>query len=520
MWRRLGEVCEALAGAEGDALLALWRELSEVLEPACRAAVEAGAEAQPTLARCVEVLADEGLPERLTPFVEQVRRWEHQDAEWLVWDVRGDIEGAIVASLALRCAAGEPLGPELLLWASRCWDSTDRPVSGDIIPTHTERPVSWIEACIPPLWQANQWRVKSMGADRLRMNIRYSLCPALQHVQQHDLDELLRGANPSAVSGLRSLLHHRPFMDLRDLGAVLSGEGEIRFDKYGCCLLPAECVNSLVRLIRSEDVRVRLVTVIVTGDYLDCFEPCEDDDPSDPRPPMPADMPDALNAARSDTHPVVAALATCAAGQLNHPAVPLASVVELLWDARPAVRAAAVRAFAFMQGGAGCADAIAPLLADPAASVRLAAAEAVERLAGPALSPAVRTCLLPLLDDADVEVRQQAIWAAAALGPAMTEAMIVRLTAMTAEEGVFIRTYSIQALAAAGPLARRPSVLAALLACFEEPNVFEHAWEAYADLAGPTDPELLRRVTAERDQTTSKWRRQTAIEFLARIGAS
>jgi HEAT repeat protein len=279
-------------------------------------------------------------------------------------------------------------------------------------------------------------------------------------------------------------------------------------------------VNTLVRLMRSEDVRVRLVAVLVTGDYLDCFKPCEYDAPAD-RPPMPADLPDVLNAARADPHAVVAALATCAAGQLNHRAVPLASVLELLWDARPAIREAALRALARMDGGAACGDAIAPLLADPAASVRLAAVETVRLLAGPALSsPAVRTCLLPLLDNADGEVRQGAIWAAEALGPAMTEAMVVRLTAMTAEEGVFIRTYSIQALAAAGQLAHRPSVLAALLACFEEPNVFEHAWEAYADLAGPTDPELVRRVTAERDQTTSKWKRQKAIDFLARIGAS
>jgi hypothetical protein len=62
MWRRLGEVCEALARADGTALPALWRELNDVLEPACRAAVEEGAEAQSALARCVDVLADEGWP--------------------------------------------------------------------------------------------------------------------------------------------------------------------------------------------------------------------------------------------------------------------------------------------------------------------------------------------------------------------------------------------------------------------------------------------------------------------------
>lgn len=516
MWGRLGEVCEALADADEAGRLALWRELTqgEVLERACRAAL-ADERALPTLARCQELLADKGLPDRLAPFVEQIRKWDFHEAESVVREARQEVEGAILASLALRCAAGEPVGRELLSWASR-FCIYFKPADGDLAPAQPDRPVSWIEACIPPLWRANPARIKSNGPDRLKIHLRWDLRPAFRRLQRHDLDAILRGgANATEVSALQRLLDCRPLADVRDLSAVLTGEGEVRFDAGEGYLLPVECASSLPGLIASADVRVRLLALIVTGNVLEDFEPGEYD--SEPRPPMPAKLPDVLNAARADAHSVVASLALCAAGQLAHPEVPLALVVERLWDTRPVVRAAAVRAVARMEGGATSADALAPLLADPAASVRLAAADAVGRLGGPALSPAVRTCLLPLLDDADFEVRREAIWAAGALGTAMTEAMVVRLTAMKAEEGELIRMASVEALGAAGQLARRPAVYSALAAQIDDPHVCEEAWKAYADLDGPADADLLRRVAMVRDRTISGHRRQAAVDFLERI---
>jgi hypothetical protein len=181
------------------------------------------------------------LAERLTPFIEQIKRWEFDDeVKYIVWAVRREIEGAIVASLALRCAAGERLGPELLLWASRCC-SYHKPREGDLEPADPERPVAWVEACVPLICRANPAMADWKGPDRLEQHVRSDLCPALQHVRHHDLDEFLRGANPADVSGLRGLLLHRRLMDVRDLWALYS-PARARFastDTHPACYRPS-----------------------------------------------------------------------------------------------------------------------------------------------------------------------------------------------------------------------------------------------------------------------------------------
>src|SRR5436309_1840920 len=113
MWRRLLAVCEALATADEAGTLPLVRQLTGgVLEDACRSSLSDAARAQPTLARCVDLLTDEDLTDRVARFIDVIRRFDFDDeARWILSEVREEILGAIVAGLALRCSDGEQVGP-------------------------------------------------------------------------------------------------------------------------------------------------------------------------------------------------------------------------------------------------------------------------------------------------------------------------------------------------------------------------------------------------------------------------
>jgi hypothetical protein len=518
MWQRLGEVCEALTDAGEGETLRLWRELSGgLLAQACRSAVRDGAIAQPMLTRCVDHLERESLIGQLSPLLNEIQRWDRDDTEDIVREAREEIEGSILAILALRCGAGEPDGPELLRWASRRCDP-EHPLNRDLEPVHPERPVSWIEACVPPLFLANIGFAEWAGNDRLDTYLRVRLEPALRRLREHDLDEFLSGANPSHVAALQRLLLVCPPSDIRDLNSVLNGEGEIRLSRWST-RTSGDDLLTLSELVASDDVRVRLLSLMVMVKVLDdCASSLLD--PPSRQLHIPLDLPNALDAARADPHPVIAGLAVCAVVQMGHPAHSTTSAVQLLGDPTPVVRAAAARTLGRVAEGANWGDALAPLLGDSNASVRLAAVEAVRMLKEPVASPTVLTYLLPRLDDTDHDIRVEAIEAAGALGPALTEAFIERLAVLTGEESEVVRMRSIAALSAAKHSARRPATFNALVDCFDDNDscVVECALRAYADLDGPTDATVLERVTALLEEERSKGVKKAAATLLTKMG--
>jgi hypothetical protein len=518
MWQRLGEVCEALANASEAETLVLWHELSGgLLAQACRSAVRDGAIAEPTLARCVGHLASTSLIARLTPYLPEIQRWERDETEDIVREVREEIEDVILAILALRCAAGEPAGAELLYWASlRC--DPYYPAEADLNPALPNRPVCWIEACLPSLFQANIDFAEWAGRDRCMGFIQWRLEPALRLLNEHSLDESLQGVDSLHVSALQRLIRICPPRDVRDLDLALAGAGEVRLARWGTPT-SAQDLLTLPELVASDDVRVRLVSLLMMPKILDDCASSRRKEPPSEQLQIPLDLPNALAAAQRDTHPVIAGLAVCAAVQMAHPTLTPTTVVELLRDPRPVVRSAAARTVGRMSGGALWGDELAPLFSDPAPSVRLAAVEAVRLLGEPVATPAVLTCLLPLLDDADHEIRIEAIQAAEALGPALTAAFIERLAALTGAESEGIRLTSIAALRAAKLTARCPPVFSALVECFDDCDSYvrECALRAYTDLNGPVDAALLERVTAMVEDRR-KGIRRAATALLAKIG--
>src|SRR5437870_2178307 len=110
MWRRMGEVVEKLARADGARLAVLWQNLTQGdgLNQACHAAVAAGPLAEDVLTRCHTCLSENGVRERLAAVVGE------QEDEPTVEEARQTFAAALVALLARRCAAGEDQAQALL----------------------------------------------------------------------------------------------------------------------------------------------------------------------------------------------------------------------------------------------------------------------------------------------------------------------------------------------------------------------------------------------------------------------
>jgi hypothetical protein len=522
MWVRLGEVCEAPADAGEAETLVLWRELSGgLLDRACRSAVRDGELGQLTLASCVGHLASESLIGRLTPFLKEIREWEWHEAEDLVKEARRGIQSAIMAILALRCATGERVGAELLHWASvRC--DPYHLADGNLYPVRANRPISWIEACVPQLFEANMDFAEWAGMDRATGFIQRGLEDGERLFNEHALDDFLHGVNPAHLPALQRLIRVCGLRDVQDLEPAFTGTDEVPFAVWGGYARTAsEDLLILPELVANDDARVRLVALLAIWDMLDdCDSSAREDSPPG-QLHVPPDLPKALDAARMDANPVIARLALCAAARTAHPAISPNAVIELLHDPRPVLRAAAARTVRHFSADVAPGDALAPLLGDPAASARMPAIQTVQFLGEPVATPAVLTSLLPVLDDTDHDVRIAAIEAATALGPALTDSFIERLADLTSEQSEVIRMRSIDALQSAKLRARRPSVYAALVECFEDPDSYvrECALRAYAELNGPGDEAVLEQVGAMLDDRT-KGIRKAAAKLLARFGRS
>lgn len=169
---------------------------------------------------------------------------------------------------------------------------------------------------------------------------------------------------------------------------------------------------------------------------------------------------------------------------------------RLLRSPDPAVRATALAALVRM-GRASDGDVVAGL-GDVAPEVR-------RRAAGLAV-PFAHVALVPLLDDPDPMVVEQAAWACGERSPAEPGA-VGRLAALvTGHDEPLVREAAVAALGAIGDDAGLPSILAATT---DKPAVRRRAVLALAPFDGPEVEAALDRALDDRD-----WQVRQAAEDL------
>ena len=185
------------------------------------------------------------------------------------------------------------------------------------------------------------------------------------------------------------------------------------------------------------------------------------------------------------THPHSASTGRRAAAVAGHEGDE--AVARRLWgDADPSIRATALAALARM--GSLDAPTLSDAVADPSPAVRRRAATlAVDRS---------EISLLPLLDDPDPGVVEQAAWACGERSPA--EAGLVEALAKlaTSHDDPLCREAAVAAIGAVGDEAGLAAVLAATT---DRATVRRRAVIALAAFEGPSVDAALRRATDDRD---------------------
>jgi HEAT repeat protein len=176
------------------------------------------------------------------------------------------------------------------------------------------------------------------------------------------------------------------------------------------------------------------------------------------------------------------------------------ATARALLAGEPSVRATALGALARM--GRLDDDDVRAGLADPSPVVRRrAVALAIDR----------DVPLLPLLDDADADVAEQAAWACGERQPPEAGAVEALARVATGHDDALVRESAVAALGAIGDEAGLPAVLAAT---GDKPAVRRRAVLALAPFEGPEVTAALQRALGDRD-----WQvRQAAEDLLPPAG--
>ena len=170
---------------------------------------------------------------------------------------------------------------------------------------------------------------------------------------------------------------------------------------------------------------------------------------------------------------------------------------RLLASEEPSVRATALAALVRM--ARATADDLAAALADGEAEVR--------RRAVALAIPADGVPLVPLLDDPDPSVVEQAAWACGERSPAEPGAVERLATLATGHDDPLVREAAVAALGAIGDAAGLPAILAAT---GDKPAVRRRAVLALAPFDGPDVDAALDRARSDRD-----WQVRQAAEDVA-----
>jgi HEAT repeat protein len=174
-----------------------------------------------------------------------------------------------------------------------------------------------------------------------------------------------------------------------------------------------------------------------------------------------------------------------------------ATARRALEDPDPGTRAVALRALARL--GRLPDDHLRRALGDPAPAVR---SRAVELAVG-----VTEVDLVPVLDDPDPFVAEQAAWALGERSPADARAVAALAAATGGHEDPLVREAAVAALGAMG----HPDGLAAVLAATtDKPAVRRRAVLALAAFDGPEVDAALRRALGDRDRQV----RQAAEDLL------
>lgn len=173
-----------------------------------------------------------------------------------------------------------------------------------------------------------------------------------------------------------------------------------------------------------------------------------------------------------------------------------ATARRLLASGDPGVRATALAALVRMGRATG--DDVAAGLADGSPEVR-------RRAAGLAV-PFGDVALVPLLDDPDPMVAEQAAWACGERCPAEAGAVAGLAALATGHDDPLVREAAVAALGAIGDDAGLPAILAATT---DKPAVRRRAVLALAPFDGPEVEAALDRASTDRD-----WQVRQAAEDL------
>jgi HEAT repeat protein len=531
------ECCGQLAEArdEAESALALRALVDEgVLREGCLSALDDPAALGP-LAECHELLAT------ARPFSAEEE------------GVRPQLRAAILASLACRCAAGEPREEELHRWAERAENWIADVVDAGLWerPAAADQPLSWLLSCFhhrPAESRAEPSCFLPLVLLALREH--RAIVPAVTH-DLHVLIDHLRpwlsseppeGALPEDVLlGLAQLLQ--------------AGGPAIRelvlywLQRLGERAANPACLASLVHLAGSPDPRQREDAALA----LACLGEAAAN---------PDILAVALHLFRDPDESVVEAAGELGAA-LCWSAVReqmLPHLLVLLGSDEPAIRRAACRAVSADPGGAFPTEfqaGVLTLLRDPRADVRAEVCSVLSRfLEEP--TPAVLAALAACLEDGEGKVRSSALDAVESRSPKptpeevspaltrllrdpdpslrsrasqalsqvkepqrlVTPAFLLAMEHIEDEEDWGLRLTKLRLLQQVGETGLTPAVQEGVRRLLADPNVYVLAWRIVCAHAARFRPPLLLPALVRYLQHPDEGVREQAREALARLGAA
>jgi HEAT repeat protein len=226
-------------------------------------------------------------------------------------------------------------------------------------------------------------------------------------------------------------------------GAIATGNADVIISELERAerLMCVACAEPVMELLDHDDYRIREVAAWWIAR----------------RPVLKAEVRDLATARLYADDGVLARNAADALGTFRHPgALPALRQATTRQDFPAMTRAAAVQAIGTIGAPEGRA-AVVGAFADPAPEVRIAALRAYDALRGTADGVAV----VPLLADADVEVRREAARTVGQAAPAAARVELERLLA--SDSDAFVRRNAAWSLGRVGDAASRPALEAAAL---------------------------------------------------------